>query len=119
MPGPSIVSDRVGKSVDTPPGRAAIAELARLRGTAERSASVHKEISWATRKDYEIHVGITLEIAGPVGEASHEIRYWEFTTFLPPISSANDLDDWLAQQLLLRNQEHTLPIGMLPTGGGT
>jgi hypothetical protein len=60
-------------------------ELARIRGIAGMDSSVNTAISWATLKDYEIHIGISLEIAEPIGDASHKIRSGEFTKLLPMI----------------------------------
>jgi hypothetical protein len=42
-----------------------------MRGEIERAQLVHKEISWETRKDYEIHVGAALEIEDPSGFSTH------------------------------------------------
>jgi hypothetical protein len=98
------------------PDPAAIAELARIRGTEDPEISVHKAIGWATLNDYEIHVGISLEIADGVGRASHEIRYWEFTKFLHQIGSANELCDSFAQQFILLSPNRQLPASMAPTG---
>jgi hypothetical protein len=57
-----------------------------------------------------------LKIADPVGEASHEIRYWYQGRFLPPISSVSELYDWLAQQLRVRDPDGVLSRGMPDSG---
>jgi hypothetical protein len=87
QPGPSSVFDPPGTALsgyaspnstlvdDFPPDPEALAELAHMRGFSGRDEDVHKAINWAFRKDKEVHVGIALEIAGPVREASHEITY--------------------------------------------
>jgi hypothetical protein len=41
----------------------ACAELERLRGIKKRDYDVYKALSWAIRKDKEIHVGIAIETA--------------------------------------------------------
>jgi hypothetical protein len=73
--------------------------------------AAHKAISWEVPKDYDIHRGIALEIADPVGDASHEIRCWEITRELPPIATANELYDWLATRLIERNPARVLLSG--------
>jgi hypothetical protein len=97
-------------TTDEPPlDPAALVERARLRGVSERDTSVHKAVSWATGKNCGIHVGISLEIADPVGEDSHEIRYWEHTKVLWPISSAHELYSCLVQQLPIRALPNDIP----------
>jgi hypothetical protein len=53
---------------NTPPDRAALADLDRLRGVAERDEELHKALGWAVRKDKEFHVGMALEIPDPAGD---------------------------------------------------
>jgi hypothetical protein len=92
-------------------------ELAILRG-AKKDEAVHKLISWTTLKDYPTHVGISLEIRNWVSPDSHEIQYWETTTFLPPICSAEEMCNWFVETLLSRSRSHSLPSGMPPAFTG-
>jgi hypothetical protein len=57
----------------SPSDQAAVDELAKLRGWAEKDEAVHKILSWAIRKDYPVHVGISLEIPDPIGTETYEV----------------------------------------------
>jgi hypothetical protein len=83
----------------------------------DRDLQVHKAISWAARKDYEIHVGISLGIPDPAGDGTHEIGHWKFTKNLLMIASANELCDWLVETFIQRDMTtHQLPTGIQRTG---
>jgi hypothetical protein len=75
---------------------------------------MHEALSWGFvfgLLHKEVHVGIVLEIADPVGDASHEIRYWKSTYNPPMVATAKELYIWLAGRLIIRNQARTLPSG--------
>jgi hypothetical protein len=90
----------------------AVARLEPRRGVAEVDQKVGEASSWATRKDYEIHVGISLETADAILDASHGIQYWESTKFLPPIGWTSELYDWSKEQLRSRSKDRVPPRGM-------
>jgi hypothetical protein len=90
-----------------------------LRGNLGRDEEVHKALSWAIRKDKKIRVRIALEIGDPVGDESHEIRYWEITRDPPIVATANALYGWLAGRLIIRSQPSLLSKGMPATGEAT
>jgi hypothetical protein len=92
-------------------------ELAILRG-AKKYEAVHKLISWTTLKDCPTHAGISLESRNWVGPDSHEVQYWETTTFLPPIGSAEEMYNWFVETLLSRSRSHSLPSGIPPAFTG-
>jgi hypothetical protein len=101
---------------NSPPDPAALAEIARVRGLTERDEAAHKALSWATLKDYEIHVGISLEVPDPVGDDTHEVRYWESAKSIPFIAFTNELYDWFAQTISTRSSSGALPEGMPASG---
>jgi hypothetical protein len=106
------VSPNEQKESQIPDDQAALEEIRRLRGSSTRDEEVHKVLSSATRKNYEVNVGIPLEIPDPVGGESHEIRYWEISKNCPTVSSANELYVALAQKLSERSLDGALPIGI-------
>jgi hypothetical protein len=62
-----------------------------MRGQAERSTGSQRNQMPPPRKDYEIHMGISLAIDDPSGLSAHEIQYWGYTKFLPPFGNVNEL----------------------------
>jgi hypothetical protein len=90
----------------------ALEELRRSRGLEGGNEAVHKILSWANRKNYEVHVGISLEIPDTEGSESHEIRYWESSRDWPMLQTAAELYTSLAQRLTLRSSKGVIPIGM-------
>jgi hypothetical protein len=115
QPGPSTVQDPLNTALteyqspnstvvdNTPPDPVALAELERLRGIAKKDEEVHKALRRAIRKDKEIHAGMAIEISDPVGDETHEIRYWETTHDPLVMATANELSIWLAGRLIIRN----------------
>jgi hypothetical protein len=53
------------RTTSIPDDAEAIRALEIARSQEEKDHETHKVISWATRKDYEIHVGISLGIRDP------------------------------------------------------
>jgi hypothetical protein len=69
----NYVSENTTQFSKIPDDPQALEDLGVLRGSSEVDMAVHKALSWETRKDHDIHVGISLAIPDPVGEAAHEI----------------------------------------------
>jgi hypothetical protein len=105
-PSPSFVGDVDGSGLwnyqsttysqqsSIPDDPHALAQIESVRGIAEADHEVHKVVSWATRKEYEIYVGVSLPVPDAILDASHEIQYWRVTKFLPPIATASELYSW-------------------------
>jgi hypothetical protein len=90
-------------------------ELAACRGCTAQDEAVDKIVGWATLKDYPIHVGISIEVEDWVGGDTHELPFWEETTYLPFIGSAAEMYNWLVETMRGRSLSHGLPRGMPPT----
>jgi hypothetical protein len=80
-------------------------ELLRVRGVAMIDEEVHKQISWTTRKNYELWIGVSLPIKDPVGEFSHEGQLWEEGPRDPVIEEhhAAVVYNWLCERLAERS----------------
>jgi hypothetical protein len=89
-------------------------ELLRLRGEARRDEDVHQMISWTTRKDYALMVGIGLPVPDLSIERFHEAQLWEETDEEWVISEnhAEFVYAWLMNRLTLRSTQRFLPVGM-------
>jgi hypothetical protein len=75
-------------------------ELSRLRGVARVNEGVHSLVSWTTRKDYPILIGISLPVKDWVGTDYHEIQFWEET--VEPIlceHTPTDAYKWLVNRM--------------------
>jgi hypothetical protein len=102
-----------------PPDPEEIAQLEKHRGLAGADQAVCKVIGWATRKDYEIHVGVSLEIPDAIRDASHGIQHWEIASFFRQIGSSRYLHIWLREQLRNRSPAGVLAQGMPETNEWT
>jgi hypothetical protein len=89
-------------------------ELLRLRGEAQRNEEVHGIMSWTTRKDYQLMVGISLPIQNPVGGDCHQGQLWEEVTeeLMFTEKHAEKMYDWSSQRLSSRSTLRILPLGM-------
>jgi hypothetical protein len=89
-------------------------EILRHRGEAMRNEEVHKIISWTTRKNYPIWVGISLPIPDQVGEDFHEGQLWEEVPDDLIISDrhAEILYNSSMERLRGRSSEGMLPVDM-------
>jgi hypothetical protein len=79
-----------------------------MRRVAQRDEEALRALGWAVRKDKEIHVGMAREIPAPVGDETHEIRYWEVTRDSQMIGTANELYVWLTGRFFIRNPQRVL-----------
>jgi hypothetical protein len=89
-------------------------ELLRLRGEAMRDDEVHAMISWTTREDYPLRIGISLPIQNPVGIELHEVQLWEETgeQWILAEKHAEYVYTWVLNRLACRSSARSLPLGM-------
>jgi hypothetical protein len=99
-----------GEEEEVPPDT----ELLRLRGESQRDEEVHRFISWTTRKDYQLTIGISLPIQDPVGGDCHEGQLWEevIEELIITEKHAEMVYEWLSQRLISRSILRDLPAGM-------
>jgi hypothetical protein len=71
-------------------------------------------MSWTTRKDYQLMVGISFPIQDPVGGDSHEGQLWEEVAeeLMFTDKHASNICDWLSQRLVSRSTLRIPPMGM-------
>jgi hypothetical protein len=86
-----------------------------------KNEEVHKMISWTTRKNYPIWVGISLPINGPVGGEFHEGQLWEEVPddLIIGENHADVMCAWLMARLRARSSENMLPVDMPLLAEGT
>jgi hypothetical protein len=72
-------------------------------------------MSWTTRKDYKLLIGIRLPIQDPVGGEQHEGQLWGEVTeeLMFTEKHAERMYEWLSQRLSSRSTLRILPLGML------
>jgi hypothetical protein len=89
-------------------------ELLRLRGEARGDDKVHHMISWTTRKDYPLMVGISLPIPDLSIERATEAQLWEETDeeWVITANHAEFAYMWLMDRLTSRSTQRMLPVGM-------
>jgi hypothetical protein len=87
-------------AVEDDPG--AVHQMDILRGRSESDGAVSKAISGVIRKDYEIHVALSLEEWDALGEDPHGIQFREYTNYFPPITCPADLYNWSMEMLTHR-----------------
>jgi hypothetical protein len=88
-----------------------------LRGETEakKKEDIHAMISWTTRKDYPLVIGIGLPAKYQVGEDFHEIQIWEETMedLMAEFSiQASKVYKWLIPRLVSRAPTQLLPDGV-------
>jgi hypothetical protein len=95
---------------DLPPEPA----LLSLRGEDKKNEEIHALISWTTRKDYPLLIGISLPAQYQVGEEFHEVQLWEETDedLIVEGNQAAMIYDWLNTRILGRSTIQTLPANM-------
>jgi hypothetical protein len=90
--------------------------LLRLRGETKKNEEVHAMISWTTRKDYPLMIGIGLPAKYKVGEEFHEVQLWEETDeeLIVEGNQAKEVYEWLCTRIAGRAATIALPDGILP-----
>jgi hypothetical protein len=86
-----------------------------FRGLSEVDAAVHKMISWTTRKNYPLMMGISLPIEDESMQRSHEAQLWEqvIDDAIIEENHAGMMFRWLLQKLIYRSGSDTQrPYGM-------
>jgi hypothetical protein len=88
-------------------------ELLSLRGEAQEKEEVHRILSWTTRKDYQLLVGISFPIQDPVGGDYHEAQLWEEIAeeLMFGDKQALGMYVWLSHRLCSRSTTRALPAG--------
>jgi hypothetical protein len=71
-------------------------------------------ISWTTRKDYPLVIGISLPIADRSYDGAHEGQLWEEvdTELIIEENHAATIYTWLKNRFASRSMHQLLPIGM-------
>jgi hypothetical protein len=71
-------------------------------------------ISWTTRKDYALMVGISLPIADQSYDGAHEGQLWEEvgTELIISDNHAETVYTWLKERFASRSMHQLLPAGM-------
>jgi hypothetical protein len=74
-------------------------------------------ISWTTRKDYPLLVGISLQIADQSYDGAHEAQLWEEvgTELIVGDNHAEMMYTWLKDRFISRSTAQSLPVGMPET----
>jgi hypothetical protein len=92
-------------------------ELLRIRGEARGDAQVHHMISWTTRKDYALIVGISLPIPDLSEHGAHEGQLWEEADqqWILSENQAEHVYTWFMNRLNSRSTLRMLPAGMPET----
>jgi hypothetical protein len=102
------------RTVEGQQGESTDEELLRLRGETKINDEVHMIISWTTREDYPLWIGISLPIQNPDGFECHEGQLWEEADEQRIISEnhAEYVYTWLQNRLAIRSSIRNLPEGM-------
>jgi hypothetical protein len=89
-------------------------ELLRVRGESKRDEEVHGIISWTTRKDYPLLVGVSPPIKDQVGDEFHEGQLWEATDeqWIITKDDAEYVYTWLMNRLSIRSTVRGIPDQM-------
>jgi hypothetical protein len=88
--------------------------LSALRGEDKKNEEIHAPISWTTRKDYPLLIGISLPAQYRVGEEFDEIQLWEETDedLIVEGNQAAVIYDWLTRRIVGRSTSQMLPADM-------
>jgi hypothetical protein len=91
-------------------------ELLRIRGEARGDLEVHQMISWTTRKDYALWIGISLPIPNLSEERFHEAQLWEETDEDWALSEnhAEHAYTWLQNRLVSRSTVDSVYLSPQP-----
>jgi hypothetical protein len=90
-------------------------DMQAFRGLADFDAAVHKMISWTTRKNYPLMIGISLPIDDESLNRAHEAQLWEQVIDEAIIENnhAETMYQWLLQKLISRSEsDHLRPFRM-------
>jgi hypothetical protein len=89
-------------------------DLLNIRGISQVDEDVHSMISWTTRKDYPLMVGISLPIADQSFNGAHAPLLWEETgeELVITKNHAATLFTWLQKRFTNRSTHRFLPVGM-------
>jgi hypothetical protein len=86
-----------------------------FRGLLDIDAAVHKMISWTTRKNDPLMLGISLPINDESLQRAHEAQLWEqvIDDAIIENNHAEMMFQWLLQKLIYRSEsDHQRPYGM-------
>jgi hypothetical protein len=88
-------------------------ELLRLRGFSDKDQDIHRMISWTTRKDYPLLVGISLPIPDQSFDRAHEAQLWEETdeNWIIEDDHAAKAFLWLSNRFRSRSLHQLTPTG--------
>jgi hypothetical protein len=88
--------------------------LLQFRGMSGADEIVHKMISWTTRKDYPVLIGISLPIDDMSYDRAHEGQLWEAvdTELIVGENHAEFVYTWLKNRFASRSMHQLLPPGM-------
>jgi hypothetical protein len=99
-------------------------QLLALRGESEGDQLVHQMISWTTRKDYPLMIGISLPISDMSETGAHEGQLWEQASadaeqWLIANNHMDHVYAWLLDKLTSRSSQREAPVGTPAADGVT